>query len=156
MTLILENEGVFPPCLSPNCSGMVETPHRDLSARGLQAVQVLSKAVRDKGHFTQEAETVFPSYFPSHCSRMSGTSYALPTLQVWWKWITNKGHFTQAQKRVFLISPRNAAGWHTEHRVPRDISLQAVEVWSKSVSNEGHFTLKAKRVFRSYRASHWS
>jgi hypothetical protein len=88
-----------------------------LIAHALSAVQVTLKSVSNEGHFTLEAEIVFHTYLPSHCSEVTKIRHvalpvhALRAVQVRLKSVRNEGHFTLEAETVFRpISPRIAVG----------------------------------------------
>jgi hypothetical protein len=114
---------VFPPCLALPSSGETNTAHRALLPHPLQTVQVWSKWVSNKGHFTLEDETLFPPCLalPSIGETDTAHSALLPrplkAVEVWSTSVCNKGHFTPEDKTVFPISPPLSAGRLTQHAV---------------------------------------
>jgi hypothetical protein len=104
--------------------GVTEICHVALPAHALRTLQVRVKSVRNKGHFTLDAETVvFPSV-PSHCSgvieiwHMALPVHALHAVQVRLMSVSNEGYFTLAAETVFrpnLTSHCSGGTWHSLH-----------------------------------------
>jgi hypothetical protein len=118
-------------------------------------VYVTLSSVRNKGHFTLVAETVFRLHLPSHCSgvneicHVTHSAHVLRAVKDGSKSVSDEWHFTIDAETVFhphIPSHYSGVPEICHIKLPAH-ALREVQVRLESVSNKGTLLLRPKEFF---------